>query len=186
MKLRKQYLREYRIWKDMRARCYSKCNKETTYQKKGIKCCREWKSFEKFLSDMGPCPDNYSIDRIDNNGDYCPSNCRWVSQKVQCNNRGRFTPIYNYKGSNHTLKEWSNILKINYNTLRYRVLHLHLSIKAAIEYSDPRKELLEWKGKKYTRQELSIMYNIPLINFYDRMHKGWTLKKILETPIHKI
>ena len=67
MKLKNIYKREYRIWKALRARCNSPCYCNSTYQKKGIKCCRRWKSFEHFISDMGKCPEGYSIDRIDNN-----------------------------------------------------------------------------------------------------------------------
>ena len=186
MKLKNLYPREYRIWKAMRARCNAPCNKNSTYQKNGIKCCRRWQSFEHFLSDMGTCPEGYSIDRIDNRAGYSPENCRWADRFTQANNRGKFTPVYSYKGENHTLKEWSKILQINYSTLRKRILEMGMSFESAIIYVDPRDELIWWNGKKYTRKELCNMYNIPLINFYDRKHKGWPLEKILTTPIQKI
>lgn len=189
MKLKNQYPREYRIWKALRARCTAPCYSDTTYQKKRIKCCKRWNSFEHFLSDMGPCPEGFSIDRIDSNGNYEPENCRWADANTQANNRGSFTPIIPYKGENHTLKEWSRILNINYSTLRKRMYEMGMSFEAALSYVDPRDELLWWEGKRYTKKELCEIYDIPLQNFYDRKHKGWPLERILNTPVqhvHKI
>ena len=103
------------------------------------------------------------------------------------NNRGKFTPVYNHKGESHTLKEWSRILKINYSTLRKRVLEMKLPFEDAITYIDMRDALIWYNGKEYTRRELCEKHGIPLRNFYDRTHKGWPLEKILNTPvIHKI
>lgn len=183
MKLRKQYSREYRIWKALRARCNAPCYNNSTYQSNGIKCCRRWASFEHFISDMGECPEGYSIDRIDNSKGYEPSNCRWADNSTQANNRGKFTPRIQYKGEFHTLKEWSRILNINYSTLRKRVYIMGMPFVSAITYIDPRDELIWWRGRKYTKKELCNMFNIPLQNFYDRKHKGWPLEKILTTPV---
>lgn len=184
MKLRKEYIKEYRIWKAMRARCNAPCYKESNYQKKGIKCCRRWQSFEHFLSDMGTCPEGYSLDRINNDLGYFPENCRWANSNTQAKNRGKFTPQYYYKGECHILKDWSKILNINYSTLRKRILIMGMSLEQAIKYIDPRDELIVWNNKKYTKQELCDIYNIPIQNFYDRKSKGWSLQRILNTPIH--
>ena len=187
MKLKKKYPREYRIWKNMRSRCNAPCNKHLSYQIKGIKCCRRWNSFEHFLSDMGPCPENYSLDRIDNNGNYEPSNCRWTSVITQTNNRGEFNLVYSYKGENHTLKEWCRILELKYTTIYNRIFRTGMSFEDAITYIDPRDAKIWWEGKEYTKKELCEIHNIPLVNFYDRHHKGWSLHKILTTPVvHKI
>lgn len=183
MKLRKLYPREYRIWKAMRARCHAPCYSNSNYQKKGIKCCRRWNSFEHFLSDMGKCPEGYSLDRINPDGNYEPSNCRWASNKDQASNRGKFTPVFNYKGESHILKDWSRILGINYSTLRKRIFEMRMTFEAAVSYIDPRDEKIWYNGKHYTRKELCDKYGIPLQNFYDRTHKGWSLDKILNTPV---
>ena len=76
----KKDLKEYRIWKAMKARCYAPCLKHLSYQQKGIIVCDEWKnSFDKFYEDMGPIPSNkYSLDRINPDKDYTPSNCQWI------------------------------------------------------------------------------------------------------------
>lgn len=186
MKLRNKYKREYRIWKALRARCNYHCFDNSAYRMKNIKCCKRWNSFANFIEDMGECPIGYSIDRIDNNGNYEPSNCRWTNSKIQNSNRGDFTPLIEYKGQKHILKDWCKILNKNYSTIYTRMFKLNMTFENALTYVDPRDKLILWQGKYYTKQELCNMYNIPIKNFYDRIHKKWPLNKILLTPIHKI
>ena len=187
-KLRNLYKREYRIWKAMRARCNASCYSDSTYQSRGVKVCSRWNSFENFIIDMGVCPSNMSIDRIDPYGDYCPENCRWATSTEQSRNRGSFNILYTYNGVTHCLKEWAEILHIKYTTLYNRIKrHPEMSFEEVVSYSDPRTHLYVWEGEEISRQELGERYNIPLANFYDRVRKGWPLKKILLTPInHKI
>lgn len=78
----------YSVWSAMIRRCYNK--NSTTYKwygARGIKVCDAWRDFSVFLRDMGVSPDGLEIDRIDNNGNYEPSNCRWVTHAENCQNR---------------------------------------------------------------------------------------------------
>lgn len=81
--------RIYNIWCKMIARCEDpKNNRFSRYGGRGISVCNEWKSFESFFKDMGNPPSlSHSIDRIENNGNYEKSNCKWSTPKQQANNR---------------------------------------------------------------------------------------------------
>lgn len=116
---------EYGTWQNMKRRCYDKKNKDYhNYGAKGVKVCEKWKdSFINFLKDVGYRPSlEYSIDRIDSNGDYEPNNVRWADKTTQIRNRkgwknklnqGNFRGISWRKDSN----KWSVRIGINYKNI---------------------------------------------------------------------
>lgn len=90
----------YYTWKSIRNRC-NNCNYEhyDRYGGRGIKVCKRWNDFNNFLEDMGEPPTlKHQIDRIDNNGDYEPNNCRWVTPSENCNNRSRYKNATGFTG----------------------------------------------------------------------------------------
>lgn len=112
----------YSTWAGM----ISRCTKDTSisfirYGAIGIKVCDDWMSVNKFIEDMYPTHvKGLQLDRINNNGNYERSNCRWVTPKVNSNNR-KDNRIIEYKGLIKTLSEWAGDLNIPVNTLRYRL-----------------------------------------------------------------
>ncbi len=113
--------RMYCIWQNMKRRCTDSSGKQfKDYGGRGIRVCQRWlTSFQNFSDDMGECPYGMSIDRMDNNGDYTPENCRWSTRKTQ--NRNKRTTIYlTYSGETLTLADWSERLGIHYKTLKFR------------------------------------------------------------------
>ena len=114
---------EYRTWCSIIKRC---CNKNSPdycrYGGRGIRICKKWRnSYEAFLTDMGRRPSkDYSIDRIDNNGHYCPTNCRWATRTEQCRNR-RDNKKLTVNGVTKVLAEWSEISGTKSSTISIRL-----------------------------------------------------------------
>lgn len=79
---------EYRVWQNMKQRCFNKNAKSyKNYGGRGIAVCRRWMKFENFFADMGMRPAGLTIERKNNERNYCPSNCIWATAKVQARNR---------------------------------------------------------------------------------------------------
>lgn len=116
--------RLYRIWQCMKTRVTNMNRDESErYSKRGITICEEWaNSYESFRdwAIANGYQDNLTIDRIDNNKGYDPSNCRWADRTTQNNNRSN-NVILEYNGKSLTVAEWSKETGINYETLRYRI-----------------------------------------------------------------
>ncbi len=119
---------EYRVWCTMRERCSNpKNHKYISYGARGIAVCDRWLDFGNFIADMGlrpsPC---HSIDRINNDGNYEPGNCRWATPKEQANNRRprknttQFIPV-TISGVTCTVIEWSKINGISISTATRRI-----------------------------------------------------------------
>ncbi len=113
----------YSIWVGMRQRCENPKNKRFKYYgARNITVCERWKSFENFLADMGDKPEGLSLDRIDNNKGYYKENCRWATQKVQCNNSSR-NRLITHDGKTQNITQWAEELGITKNKFYYRINH---------------------------------------------------------------
>lgn len=124
--------RIYKVWMGIRVRCTNpKERSYPNYGGRGIQICERWLTFENFLADMGDRPAGYEIDRIDNNGNYEPSNCRWVSRKVNLNNK-RDNRVIEFNGESKTMAQWAEQCGIRWDTLRSRIDRYGWSIERAL------------------------------------------------------
>ncbi len=117
--------RIYHIWNNMLARCYNLHSiNYNNYGGRGIKVCDEWLIFENFMewAFANNYQDDLTIDRIDNNDNYCPENCRWVNQKEQQNNKST-NHFLTFNNETLTISQWSEKVKIDKRVLQYRIAH---------------------------------------------------------------
>lgn len=137
--IRKSNKRIYNIWRTMKQRCYNKNNsKYKNYGARGINICNEWlndfMNFYNWAMDNGYRED-LSIDRINVDGNYEPSNCRWATPKQQ--SRNMTTNInYTINDEAHCLSEWCEILNLNYKTVYARVHEFNWPIEQALELEE--------------------------------------------------
>ena len=126
--------RIYTNWKQMKKRCSNPNDKYfKDYGGRGINVCKEWDDFDQFYKwamEHG-YSDELTIDRIDNDGDYCPDNCRWATQKEQARNK-RNNHLLTYNGETLTMVDWAEIVGIPYNTLERRINALGWSVERAL------------------------------------------------------
>lgn len=124
----------YSAWKSLRRRC----NKETTrshrYKDRGIKVCERWlNSFENFYADMGSTwKEGLSLDRIDNDGNYEPGNCRWATPEEQASNRENNRKL-TYNGETKTISQWARRYNHNPGTLWNRIYLFNWEIEKALK-----------------------------------------------------
>lgn len=137
--------RSYVSWADMKARCKYPSNENyERYGGRGITVCERWiDSYENFLEDMGEPTKGLTLERKNNDGNYSPENCKWATDIEQVRNR-RSNHNLTYNGETKCLVEWSEILNINYNTLKTRINQAGWSVEQAFE--------TPVKGKNYVKQ----------------------------------
>lgn len=120
----------YHVWFQIKDRCFNPNNKNYhNYGGRGITICDEWKhDYRKFIEDMGYRPtDKHSLDRIDNNGDYCKENCRWVTQDIQTLN------------TRHNLSIYSEIEDKKFNSLKECAEYFKYSVQYICDMMKGRK-----------------------------------------------
>lgn len=114
----------YRSWAAMRARCLDpNNNRYASYAGRGIKVCDRWlHSFENFLADMGERPVGMTIERKDNDGDYCKENCRWATKAEQAVNK-RDNHLVTLNGVTKTVSQWTELYGLNPKTVASRIVY---------------------------------------------------------------
>lgn len=112
----------WQSWRSMCKRCLDPNNSDYhNYGGRGITVCQQWmQSFEAFLEDMGYRPDNCSLDRVDNDGNYEPNNCRWATRSEQQRNRSDNHSL-TYNGKTFCIAEWAEVTGLPHWSIRYRI-----------------------------------------------------------------
>lgn len=191
---------DYGIYSKIKDRCYNPNSPDAkNYQiDRKITMCDRWKdSFWSFLEDMGPRPDprsKYSIERLDNDGNYEPGNCIWATRIVQNNNTRRNianrlarmdTDTIFYKDRYMTLKEFSEFTGLHLVAVKSRYTQHPLSIDWILS-EDVDLRLHEWKGRKYNLSELSYISGITYPVMRGRIIIAkWTVEKAMTTEVVK-
>lgn len=113
---------EYAVWRTMLARCNNPKHKSFhDYGGRGIKVCERWMTAANFFADMGQRPSaRHTIERINNSGNYEPSNCRWATMAEQCKNR-RNSVVVTAAGQALSLSEWAQKTGIGLSTIKERL-----------------------------------------------------------------
>lgn len=183
--------RIYNIYRDMKYRCSNpnNCN-YCRYGYKGIKVCNVWlNDFIEFYnwSMINGYKENLTIDRIDNDGNYCPENCRWTDMITQSNNKtdNHYLTIF---GETKTLKQWSRNEKclVGYGTFRTRIRDgmepekalttpiIKIATKHFRELYGENKQLYEWAKD----DRCKVSYG----TLQQRLNRGWDFEKAITTP----
>lgn len=136
--------RLYMIWGRMNERCSSTDERYKRYQGRGIEVCEEWKKYETFAAwaYSNGYEDGLSIERVDNDGNYCPENCKWIKRGLQARNRNT-TFWVEYDGRKMSLAEACELAGMPYKTVFARIKDMGWSFDDAI--SIPINTTRKWK-----------------------------------------
>lgn len=173
----------YHTWAMMKQRCYKVDSAAYRhYGARGIKVCDRWRnSFSAFVADMGERPAGMSLDRIDNDGDYTPENCRWATPKQQANNTSR-TRHVTINGHKRPLSYVAADLEIEPSAILYRLkrgwspeqavgLEPHWDARA-ITIGDETLTIAQWAARNgLSRQAV-----------HQRLQRGWIVEDALTKP----
>ncbi len=137
----------YTVWVSVRYRCLNpKCPEYARYGGRGIKICDRWlESPEPFIRDMGPRPSlAHGIERIDNDGNYEPSNCRWATMKEQCNNRSS-NVLITFQGRTMNIAQWATELGISATNIRQRLQKYNMPLDLAMSKTSLKRLPKNWR-----------------------------------------
>lgn len=172
------FTKTYQSWVGMKDRCLNPQSKfYKNYGGRGITVCDRWMKFENFLSDMGHRPKRKSLERIDVNRGYEPSNCCWATMRQQANNK-RNTVRITYNGVTQTISAWADQLGIPRTTINVRY-HKGLPPEQVLA---PKRvvETILFKGRRMTWPEVAKAAGIPYVTLRHRLRQGMPLQKAIQ------
>ena len=185
---RGKYTQLYNSWRGMKDRCNNKNNtRYDSYGGKGVSVCEEWNDFLNFKEwalDNGYKP-GLTIERKDVDGNYEPSNCCWVTNKEQANNKTT-SHFLTFNGETLTINQWAEKLNIKRELIKDR-LRWGWSVNDALTTPAAkceRRDSYEFEGETHSIAEWAEMKGVK----YDTLHwrvcrAGWDIEKALNTPV---
>jgi hypothetical protein len=186
----------YNSWKAMKIRCLVETNHNFShYGGRGIKICEAWlKSFPQFLSDLGPRPSKlHTIERINNDGNYEPGNCKWALSSEQNQNKTT-TKWLTFRGETKTVVAWAEILNISRYLIYSRLSRgwtvediLTVPIikgRTGISRGNHRANRnLTFKGETKSISEWAKTLGMQMKTLHRRVYTGWSVKRALTQPV---
>ena len=162
------------VYTNMKTRCYNpNSNRYYCYGGRGIKVCEDWKNnfanFKEWALNNGYA-ENLTLDRINNNGDYEPNNCRWVTYKQQRLN-STTNRIVEFYGNKKTITEWCEYFNIPYYVINNRVNKYGWDMYKALTTPIMKKTLYDCYGEFLTVPQIHFKYGIPKYAIYRKFKK---------------
>lgn len=185
----------YNVWSCMKRRCLNQNDSSYRfYGERGVSVCEEWKNdFEAFYdwAMKNGYKKGLQLDRIDTNGNYCPQNCRFITQKENENNRSD-NVIVEYEGVEYTLSQFAEKHSLDYDRLRYLYVQCGVPVKEIFEndymnkpYKREREKVYMYNGEEHTLKEFSEMYNIDIGTLRSRVHgMKWDIARAIKETKH--
>lgn len=175
---KKDYRRLYDVYRGMIRRCFNVNQKQyKDYGGRGITVCDEWlETFDNFADwalESGYA-EGLTLDRVDNDGDYEPGNCRWATRQEQCRNK-RNNLLITYRGETKCLRSWCDELALPYDQMRNRIVNYGWSPERAFE------ERIHCFDESIMHDAKAHGLNPRLV--YDRIRLGWDYEKAINTPV---
>lgn len=175
----------YEVWRNMIQRCNNP--NSTVYDRygaRGISVTPRWLKFENFYKDMGDCPEGFTLERINNNGNYCPENCKWVSRKEQARNRETSVDI-TYDGRTQCVSAWEEELGFKHGTLWMRLYKYNWPVDKAMTepIKDVKRAPVTAFGKTQSLRKHAIEHGLGLSTVQQRISTGYSLEEALTMPL---
>lgn len=176
----------YDIWSGMKKRCSNpRSAMFRHYGGRGIRVCERWNDFAAFIADMGAPPLGATLERIDNDGDYTPANCRWATRAEQ-NRNTRQNVMLTYGGRTQCLTDWAREYGLSLGTLHARLFVHNWSLDVAL--TRPARSfkrsyrLLEHGGEQLPVREWERRLGVSYGTISHRLKSGWPIAKAISTP----
>ena len=175
----------YEVWSAMIQRCTNEGHAYYyRYGGRGIKVCVRWLKFENFYKDMGDKPDGFTLERINNNGDYCKDNCKWVTVKEQTHNRETTVNI-TFNGKTQCVAAWEDELGFKHGTLWMRIYKYNWPVEKAM--TEPLKDVkrvpITVFGKTQSLTKHAKDHGLGLTTVQQRLSSGLSIEEALTTPL---